>query len=93
MRDIVGNEITVGAFIAYGVRSGNSGGLNIGVVRSMPFINDRHRGEVHTIKVRGAEIWRGDVKLSSRDGTLLWGDRIIVLNDVPEQYKTLFTSI
>src|SRR3954468_6695853 len=35
MKDILGQEIKNGQFIAYGIRSGNSGSLHVGVVKDV----------------------------------------------------------
>lgn len=85
MKDILGNSIKVGNFIAYGVRSGNSGDLRIAKVTG--FSKD---GGVKARRVVGCcgEIWG----LSIAASTIYTLENIVVLADnmIPDEIKKLY---
>lgn len=70
-QDKLGNDVSVGDFIAYGVRSGNSGDLKIGKVTC---IRDTARGIA--ISVREAVNKMGGYRLGGV-GTLIWPNRTL----------------
>lgn len=75
MKDILGTEIHEGDYIAYAVRSGNSGALCIGRVK-------KTEPSLMRMTIRGVNMgWDGTQapKLNTRDGNLYYGNRVAVL--------------
>lgn len=86
MRDILGNEIEAGNWVAYATRSGNTGKLTVGKVEQVK--GDR-------IKVVGVETdWdTPKARRLQRASWLLYSDRIIRLDaahTMPLDYLALF---
>jgi hypothetical protein len=67
--DIIGNEIFKGAVVAYGVRSGNSGDLHVGVI-----------ADPETLKVVPIikDLWSPDWRIGNR-GKIGGVDRIVCI--------------
>ena len=84
MTDKLGQEITLGCWIAYGVRSGNSGDLKVGKVVKV---------ENNKISVLGIDDW-GTIKKNTRTGILPYPNKVVVLPDVsiPEIFKQVMES-
>lgn len=88
MQDKNGQTIKAGDFIVYGHAMGRCSGLRYGVVKavaqSKPDWNDETKEHC---RVRGADddsyggSNRPTFQLNSRDGTLQFGDRILVIDD------------
>lgn len=121
MLDKLGQEITVGAYIAYGHALGRCAGLRIGKVLGVSTqgksvygtdyvrkgyaitsdLKDEAESLIPTsgicITVRGVDDdWLSrEPELASRNGTLMFPNRIIVLDaaKVPETYKKLLEGI
>lgn len=95
--DKAGREITIGAYIVYGHALGRCAGLQFGRV-----LNIKHTGEGKQnpwddspwrITVIGVDDhgygWQKEPELNRRKGTLMFPERIIVLDTLPEKVKTL----
>ncbi len=89
MKDKSGRQIKPGDFIVYGHAMGRCAGLRYGVVKEIKEGKDIWSGKAKEhCRVRGADDdnFSGDRrthKLTNRDGTLMYGDRILVVK--PEQ--------
>ena len=96
--DKLGQEITSGAYIAYGHALGRCAGIRIGKV--LKIVQKRHEWrdeDVLQITVQGVDddwSYRGP-ELTSRKGILNFPDRIIVLakSQVPATYLALLEGI
>ena len=101
--DILGNIVQVGDFVAYGVRSGNSGGMGVGKILEIKIGHRVCQGarEPYTItdyaiKVRGFEMQtygagKGFYRIC-RPGTLNTPSRIVRLReaDIPSAVIALY---
>jgi hypothetical protein len=97
--DRVGRTIRPGCFIAYGHALGRSAGLRIGKVLAVSRVSPTYsKGYAMSfewrIKVRGiSDDWSFyEPTLLSKDSTLFFPERMIVLDSVPEKYARLFTD-
>jgi hypothetical protein len=88
MKDKIGQEITAGCYIAYGHALGRCAGLRIGKILKV------HADKV-TIRGLDAEWSNRPPQLLSKNSTLFFPDRMIVLNPdtVPQAYKDLLGPI
>lgn len=94
VKDKFGTLIKPGCYIVYGHALGRCAGLRIGKVLSVQSKKKSwsHESE-YSITVQGVDddwSFKG-MRLTARRGTLLFGDRIIVLapEQVPEAYRNL----
>ncbi len=85
MEDKSGKQIKPGDFIVYGHAMGRCAGLRYGIVKEIKQGKDiwSGKGKEHC-RVRGADDDnfsgpRRKHKLAERDGTLMYGDRILVI--------------
>lgn len=94
VHDKMGREIQEGSLIAYGVRSGNSGSLEVGVVDEITTQEHHYRGVTPLIYVMGIDDYN-EPKPKSRRGRLEWTDRIVVLDGIPitEEWKKVIKQI
>ena len=100
MVDKLGQEIKVGSIIAYGSLLGRSAALQIGKVTAVKTVNlpasyIHPAGEEYRITVQGVTTtWQSELKLLKK-GTLLYPDRIIVLDPsiVPEPVMKLLDTV
>jgi len=99
-KDKIGQEIKQGSIIVYGHTLGRCAGLRIGIVKEIKKSPDaRWKEDAWRFKVRGIEDdWNyenpenfSDKNLCSKDGTLMFVTRIIVLKDeqIPEHYRKI----
>jgi hypothetical protein len=93
MQDKLGQEITEGCWIVYGHAEGRHAALRIGKILKIS-IDNTGRYAPDRITVRGIDddyTSRKKLSLSSRVGTLMFPDRMIVVPDdkVPESYRKL----
>jgi hypothetical protein len=94
VKDKFGTVIEAGCYIVYGHALGRCAGLRIGKVLSVqPKKKSYSHENGYSITVQGIDDdwnFRG-MGLTERKGTLLFGDRIIVLapEQVPEAYREL----
>jgi hypothetical protein len=94
MNDKLGKEIVVGCYLAYGHLLGRRAGLRIGKVLEVKTVRAEYYGNsTARITVIGIDDdWsREGIKLCSRQGTLQFPKRTIVLDpqSVPAHYKEL----
>ena len=103
MKDKVGNEITVGCWIAYGHALGRCAGLRIGKVMKLKEEENPRFKEwkyadpmISRITVRGIDDdWRSSPpRVNDRQGTLMFPNRILVLKEdqTPQLYKDLMDA-
>jgi hypothetical protein len=104
MRDKVGDEITVGCWIAYGHALGRCAGLRIGKVLAFKeWDNLRFDNSINTYEPKKYRItvigidddWCSqEPHVNDRKGTLQFPNRTLVLSDsqVPELYKNLMSN-
>jgi len=93
VKDRVGNLITPGCYIAYGIRCVNSGDLKIGIVKEIKFIEKNYFDNCsNSIRVRGIDNWTKEPSIGGGDGYLGDTDKIIVLNTLPKPYKNLLDN-
>lgn len=97
--DKIGKEITIGCFIAYGHALGRSAGLRIGRVLAIksPVEGDcdnQFYGGGWRITVIGIDDdWAHNaIRLNNRKGILQFPKRMLVLDQVPENYRILLES-
>ncbi len=101
VKDKIGQEISPGAYVAYGHVWGSSGGLRIGQVLSVETGVEAggHRAGLPWFKIR---VWAIDddwapnePRRLKRPGTLQYPDRIIVLpvTQVPAVYRELLKGV
>jgi hypothetical protein len=98
--DKVGQQITVGAFIAYGHALGRCAGIRIGKVLR---IREKEKTWANNDSEVSITVWGVDdewpggytTSLCKSRGTLLFPDRIVVLNEavLPELYRTLLAPV
>jgi len=90
--DRLGREITVGCFIAYGHLLNRSAGIRLGRVEA---VNEKPKGK-STITVLGINQDRDRVnkqpKLLEKRSTLLFPDRTIVLDTLPQELLDLYEN-
>lgn len=98
--DKLGKEIKVGSYIAYGHNLGRCAGIRIGkVLEIKEHINEHTKtywNEQFRFIVRGINddwSYRNQLELNSKNGTLMYSDRILVLEDIPEKYKELLKEV
>lgn len=100
--DKIGQEIKPGAYIAYGHALGRCAGLRIGKVLALKSENkgltwNKKPHIEYRITVRGIDDdWESKpAELNSRNGTLQFPDRILVLNPelVPQNYREMLETI
>lgn len=89
--DIFNRKIEVGMFIAYGVRSGNSGELRIGRVEKLSTRTDRWRGEIPVVHSRSSNK-RGDEWTLGGVGLVTSLDNIVIIPTelVPKEVQSLY---
>ena len=91
--DKLGRRIEAGAFIVYGNARGRCAGLRLGKVLAVGFSTAEDCAGGIRITVQGvADDWsHKEIKLASRTGTLLFPERIIVLDaaEAPLVYAKL----
>lgn len=88
--DIVGREIKAGCLVAYAVRSGNSGELRLGIIKKVTQQPKRWgEGTESVFVVRGVDKYSSKPKLNTKDGKLLYSNRIVVLDSIKEPYQTI----
>jgi hypothetical protein len=99
--DKLGQEITPGAFIAYGHSLGRCGGLRVGKVLAIEGIekSERFKGGWETVtrprfRVRGIDDDYGNARAAKSDGFLSYPNRIIRLEEaqVPEKYREILAE-
>jgi hypothetical protein len=87
MTDKVGNEITIGCFIAYGHNIDRSAGLRIGRVE------DINTAKMHITVLGIDDDWfRKKPRLLTKRSTLMYPNRTVVLSTVPDSYMELYTK-
>ncbi len=101
VHDIIGQEIQIGSFIAYGSLYGRSAGLNIGKVFNInwkaPVNNyfNRQPEEYVTVTVLGCrKDWNEKFELLNKKSTLSFPERMVVLkeSDLSEEIKSLYET-
>ena len=95
MIDKLGQEITVGSYIAYGHALGRCAGIRIGKVLKLDIKYDPYShlpGLRITVQGVDDDWSHKKLALTAKKGTLMYPDRMIVLDPkvVPSQIKTLF---
>lgn len=107
--DKVGREIKPGSYIVYGHAIGRSASLRIAIVRKVnkrdfkyhtQIINDDERWSFRIRAIDDDSVnflhmpeeYRKPTLLK-KDSTLLYSSRIIVLDDIPYEYKELFSTL
>jgi hypothetical protein len=96
--DKIGRPIQVGCYIAYGHALGRCAGLRIGLVLNIkepsPEGTNSWEAKGWRITVIGIDDdWEHrPIEILSRKGTLQFPNRILVLDDVPEAYQTIFSN-
>lgn len=94
-KDKLGREIKVGSIVVYGHAMGRSAGLRIGKILSVIKKSKDHNGRQQwSFNVIGVDDdFEGffGIKLNDRKGTLLFRDRIIVID--PEQLPTEYFQL
>ncbi len=98
MKDLLGNEITEGCFIAYAIRSGNSGAMRIGKVIAPPVDDPEQcpKPYLQKVPIMGAVRYRWSDKwsLAGRRAYLYVLSNIVVIDeeDVPAELRALYES-
>lgn len=104
IKDKLGQEIKVGSYIVYGHNVGRCGGLRVGIVKEILENKDEFRSKSsnnsYKFKIRGIDDdWNWDnyldfskIQLLQKDSFIQFTTRIIVLNDLPLEYKKLLNN-
>lgn len=92
-KDKLGNDVFVGDYILYTHNLGRSAALRFGKILDIHTKEEFHDRHGWSITVQGVDDdWSHHKKLCERKGTLLFPNRTIKINYLPDQYKEFFNG-